>query len=433
MPKRATKRIGLRDVEALDQNSEIWDASVIGFGARRRSGTAVSFVLMYRNSDGRQRWLTIGKLGSPWTVETARDEAKRLLGDVAYGLDPAADRRAKRDAMTVGELCDQYLADGEAGRLIGRRGEPKKASTVSIDRGMVAAHIKPLLGGRSVASISRRDVESFMHDIASGKTARTAKGKPRGVSRIIGGRGAATRTVGLLGSIFSFAINRGLIEASPVRGARRFADGQRERRLNDAEYVALAKGLKAAQEAGVWPPAIAALKFLTLTGWRSSEALSLRWRDVDLVRRVATLRDTKSGRSSRPLSRAALDVTHEMRDDQTGQNDPNGLVFRSSRSAGPMAFKKIARSIFTLAELTGVSPHTLRHSYASVAVDLGLSELTIASLLGHRKASVTSKYAPHADATLLQAADQVARGVSELMGETKPAATVVELRAAPRA
>ena len=53
-----------------------------------------------------------------------------------------------------------------------------------------------------------------------------------------------------------------------------------------------------------------------------------------------------------------------------------------------------------------VTPHVLRHSFASIAVDLGYSELTIAALIGRR--SVTSKYAHHADATLLQAADAVA-------------------------
>ena len=48
-----------------------------------------------------------------------------------------------------------------------------------------------------------------------------------------------------------------------------------------------------------------------------------------------------------------------------------------------------------------MTPHVLRHSFASVAADLGFSELTIAALLGHKKASVTSKYAHHADAVLL--------------------------------
>ena len=70
----------------------------------------------------------------------------------------------------------------------------------------------------------------------------------------------------------------------------------------------------------------------------------------------------------------------------------------------------------------------LRHSFASAAADLALSELTIAMLLGHRKASVTSRYAHHADAVLLQAADRVANRVAELMGEAPPSAEVVELR-----
>ena len=77
----------------------------------------------------------------------------------------------------------------------------------------------------------------------------------------------------------------------------------------------------------------------------------------------------------------------------------------------------------------GVTPHTLWHSFASIAADLGFSELTIAALLGHRKASVTSRYAHHANAVLLQAADTVAGRISELLGEAKPAADVVPLRA----
>jgi integrase len=74
-----------------------------------------------------------------------------------------------------------------------------------------------------------------------------------------------------------------------------------------------------------------------------------------------------------------------------------------------------------------VTPHVLRHSYASIAADLGFSELTIAALLGHKKASATSKYTHHADAVLLQAADVVADRVAELMGEARAPGVVVEL------
>ena len=48
----------------------------------------MAYVLHYRTEEGRQRWYTIGRHGSPWTPETARAEAQRLLGEVRRGLDP---------------------------------------------------------------------------------------------------------------------------------------------------------------------------------------------------------------------------------------------------------------------------------------------------------------------------------------------------------
>src|SRR5271163_272289 len=119
MAKR--KRIGLRDVRDLGPNQDIWDTAVPGFGARRQKGDAVAYTLMFRTAEGRQRWYTIGRHGAPWTPDTARDEAQRLLGDVMRKADPAADKSATRKAATVTELCDLYFADAEAGRLLTRR------------------------------------------------------------------------------------------------------------------------------------------------------------------------------------------------------------------------------------------------------------------------------------------------------------------------
>ena len=76
-----------------------------------------------------------------------------------------------------------------------------------------------------------------------------------------------------------------------------------------------------------------------------------------------------------------------------------------------------------------ISPHTLRHSFASLASDLGYSEATIGALLGHRSDTVTGRYTHAADAVLLAASDAVANSTAELMGNTKPGA-VVPLRAA---
>ena len=114
------KRIGLREFARWSRRN-VWDSAVPSFGARRQKGPAVEYVLKFRTAEGRQRWHTIGRHGAPWTPETAREEAKRLLGEVVKGGDPAAAKSARRNAATVAELCEQYFADAEAGRLLTRR------------------------------------------------------------------------------------------------------------------------------------------------------------------------------------------------------------------------------------------------------------------------------------------------------------------------
>jgi len=400
----------------------IWDSSLTGFGARRQSSTAVSYVLFYRTSEGRQRWYTIGRHGAPWTPDTAREEAKRLLGDVARRHDPADDKRAKRNAKTVAELCDLYLRDAESGRLLTRRHTPKKASTLTTDRGRIERHIKPLLGRRTVASVMREDVEAFMHDVAEGKTAgRTKTAKTRGLANVRGGKGTASRTVALLGAIFSYAVRHKMRTDNPAHGIVRPADGRRDRRLSDDEYKALGTALEKA-DATIWPPAVAVTRFLALTGWRSGEALGLRWAELDLPRRTGTLGDSQTGHSMRPLSHAACEVLR-------GVARAGELVFPASRGEGVMTgYASLWEKIAQLGRLPAdITPHVLRHSFASLAGDLGYAEPTIAALISHKRHSTTSRYVHVADAVLLAAADAVANRIAELMGERKTSGVLLEM------
>jgi integrase len=421
-------RIGLREVRALGLNEINWDTSVRGFHARRQRGPAVTYAVFYRTKEGRQRWHKIGRHGAPWTPEKAREEALSILGSVADGDDPAAEKRATRKATMVAEVCDAYLAEAEAGRVLTRSKEPKKASTLAIDKGRVERHIKPLLGGFAVASVTRDDVERFLHDVAEGRTAgRTKTAKKRGLARVTGGRTAATRAVGLLGAIFAYAVRRRMCPDNPVHGAERFADRKRERRLSDEEYAALGNGLQKAEAVGIWPPAIAAARFLLATGWRSGEALGLRWSEVSLARRTATLADTKTGRSIRPLPQAACDVLSGL------PRTAADRVFPASRGSVEtiLHFKKFWPRIAKLGGLPAdITPHVLRHSFTSLAADLGYSEPTIAALVGHKGRTMTSRYIHSADAVLLAAADAVANRAAELMGEATSEAEVVPLRAA---
>jgi integrase len=441
------RKIGLRDIRALLPHSQIFDSgpgSVPAFGARRRAGSGVSYFVMFRTESGRLRLFTIGQHGAPWTPETARQKALAVLAEVKVkGNDPAAEKRTRRDAATVTELCDAYWSDAEAGRLITRRGAAKKSSTLLSDKGRIEKHIKPLLGSLKVAAVTRQDVKTAMHGIAEGRTAaRTATGKKRGLSNVRGGPGVARRTMGLLGAIFTFAIDRGMRADNPVRGIQRTADGVRERRLADFEYAALGTALRRATEANQWPASVAAIRFLTLSGWRAGEALGLRWTEVDLIRRIATLTDTKTGKSIRPLSVAACDVIR-------GLARSSDLVFPAIRGPGRMSgfrstFDRIAalgglpvatrvmkpspngdkvppgrrsRIVTKPGPAELLTPHVLRHSLASLASDLGYSEATIGSLIGHKGHSITARYVHAADAVLLAAADAVAAETASRMGD----------------
>jgi integrase len=401
------KRIGLREVRALRPGEIIWDAAVTGFAARRQKGEAVTYLVKYRATGGRQRWHTIGRHGAPWTPESARAEARRILGEVVTGADPAAEKRAKRKATTVAELCDDYLDEAEAGRLLTRRRTAKKPSTLATDRGRIERHIKPLLGRMAVAAVEREDVERFMHAVAEGETAARIKTGRHGLARVSGGQGTATRTVGLLGAIFAYAVRHRLRPANPVHGVERFADGRRERRLSDEEYAALGEALRKAEAARMWPPAIAAARFLALTGWRTGEATGLREAEIEAARRTATLvdnsktgRTVKTGRSVRPLSRAACDVLRSL-PRMSGE-----LVFPATRGGAEtvLHLKKFWPRIAKLGGLPAdVTPHVLRHSFASLAADLGYSESTIAAMVGHKGQTTTSRYVHSADAVLLAA------------------------------
>ena len=415
------KRVGLREVRALKPGETVWDQSLPGFGARRQNSAAVSYVLFYRNENGRQRWATIGRHGAPWTAEQARDEAKRLLGVVVDGADPVAEKITKRNAATVAELCDHYLADAVAGRVLKRSGTAKKASTLAVDQGRIERHIQPMIGKLAVAAVTREDIERLLHDIGEGKIKAKVKTKARGLAVVRGGKTAANRCVGLLGAIFSYAVRHRMRQDNPVHGSQKFADVRRERRLSDFEYKAFGEALRVAKTR-VWPAAIEAARFLALTGWRSGEVLALRWNEIDLDRRTAMLGDTKTGRSVRPLSRAACELLRSL--------SPSGeLVFPATRGDGQMAgFRKFWTKIAKLGAMPAdVTPHTLRHSFASLAADLGYSEPTIAALVGHKGRSITSRYVHSADAVLLAAADAVADRTAQLMGDRKPA-IVVEMR-----
>lgn len=247
-----------------------------------------------------------------------------------------------------------------------------------------------------------------MRDITTGKTADNVKTGFRGRAIVQGGPGTASRTVGLLGGILSFAVSEGIIAANPARGVKRQADARREIRLSADDYRTLGTALGSAAAAGESSVAILGMRLLTLTGCRRGEIERLRWDEVDVPGRCLRLSDSKEGKSVRPLGSDAITLLKKTR-----RHGPYVLPGTSPEKPFvglPKAWTRIVH-----ASLPGLTPHGLRHAFASVAADLGYTEPTIAAMLGHATHGTTGRYIHHLDAALIAAADMVTARIVAMM------------------
>lgn len=409
MSKKLSKAIVDR---AEPQNADyfIWDSVLKGFGLKIARGGRKSYVCQYRVGAGRtapSRRMTIGAHGSPWTVDSARSQARKILGRAANGEDPAKEKQDEKKQLTVTELCDLYVEHGMGA---------KKASTIATDKGRIERHIKPLLGRKKVPDVTRADIKRFLQDVANGKTATDKKTGLRGRAIVRGGKGTATRTVGLLGGIFSFAFDSGLIEINPVRGVKRFADKKGERFLSQQELVDLGQALRDGAEKGLNPQAIAILKLLIFTGARKGEIETVKWSEVDFDRGYLRLADSKTGQKTIPLNAGALEILAAI-----PQMKNSVFVFPAHRSDGYYeGTPKVWRIVRADAGLEDVRLHDLRHSFASIAVSGGASLPIIGALLGHSDSATTQRYAHLHDDPLKAATEAVGSKIAASLGVGSP-------------
>ena len=409
---KKTQRLSMRTVDALKPGGLVWDADVTGFAVRCQQKAKV-YVLKYRIA-GRQRWYTIGKHGSPWTPETARKEAKRLLGLVADGKDPADVREDAAKDITVSELCDIYMVEAPF-IILPKKGRPKKESSLTIDKSNIERHIKKLLGKKRVRTLKRNDIERFQQDVAAGKTAIDEKTGPHGRARVTGGKGTAARTTALLGGIFTFAVKRGYRADNPVKGVDLFKSDPRTRFLNADEMARLGDALGEAESNGTSETVIAAIRLLILTGCRKSEILSLRWEWVDFENSCLRLPESKAGAKVVPLGAPALELLATLPRVKDNRHVLPGEKENGHLIGLPRAWTKIKKQ----AGLEDIRLHDLRHSFATVAVAGGDSLYLVGKVLGHKESRSTEVYAHAQQDPLRAVADRAANKIVAAM-KAKP-------------
>ena len=275
----AIERITKVRVERLRDGEQLWDTDVQGFGVRRRNGHA-SYQLKVTIL-GRQRFLTIGRHGSPWTAETARKEAERLRGEIAKGHDPASERARIRGEPTLGEVLDRYLEEHVAAH--------NRPSTQAEVRRQVEKNIKPRLGKLKLGEVTRARVKAWHATFKERKY-------------------EGNRALAYLRKALSLAHNEWELRSdNPAVGIKMFPEHKRERFYSDEELGLMGQALSSMELEGASPAgAVRVVRLLALTGMRLGEVRKLQWDWIDADAACVRLPDAKRGARTVPLGGSAL-------------------------------------------------------------------------------------------------------------------------------
>jgi integrase len=449
----------------------LWDTSLSGFGLRVYSSGRKSYLISYTTDEGQRRFHTLGNHGR-LTPDEARALAKKKLGKVADGQDPADDRQKMRETLTLAEAFALFLE---------QHAKPHKKSWRS-DEYRFRLHVKPTLGTRKLSTIATDDVGRLHGKLG------------------VDGPTTANRVLALLSKLFSWCELQGWLPkgTNPARGIPKFREKARERwlrreemarllaaidlerglpdteTLSDRLLVALAQRGTATpaelakavghpqrqtvqllsvlaqhdprlerlergtyRHTGVETPTIgetaeapylrAFFWTLILTGARKGEALGLRWEDVDLDRRELVFRDRKDGRNlSLPLSPPLVSILAAL-----PRVEGNPFVFPSCRKPGAALANadKAWRRIVARAKLKDTKIHDLRRSAASWLAQAGAPILTVRNALGHATTATTEKHYAHLTQDPVRVAlDELGRQIvaaSKPEVESEPEAEVV--------
>jgi integrase len=335
------------------------------------------WVVDFRDQNGRRRWETFE------TRKQADAALAKRIGEVKGGV-----YKAPADLPTFQTVAERWL-DGKRDRA---------ASTHRILSGLVRLHYVPAFGPRRIDTITAADVERFRNE-------RRDQMAPISVNQLLQH----------LGAIFSYALRHNLIVKNPAD--RALVDRVRKPRLADQVAEAIdprsvltgpqAHQLIAAAKSGVYRMFIT---LSVLTGCRSGELLALPWGHVDLDQRKLrvsrSLSWDRSNGKGKPVfgppktdsSYRTLDMAPELvamlrewklRSPYKSDAD---LVF-TNQAGGPLHLGYIRRgldvALAACPTLPHVSPHELRHTFASLLLQMNKPVTQVAKLLGHKDPSIT--------------------------------------------
>jgi integrase len=431
-----------RDLDALRRAAEadpgygktLADAGQPGLYVQARRGK-VRFFTRYRSpGGGGRRTMDIDFYGAI-TLEQARKIAQERRGEVAAGRDPQVERAEElRQGVTVEQAVAGYLADfrqrADTGAARGKR------SGFASAKNRLERHVVPALGRLRLRDVAQEHVRRLHRDLTRAPV-------------------EANRTLTAFSAVFGWADRTGIVPAgtNPVRHVERYVEAGTRRALTAEELDRLGEVLRQASDSGtvivggkartVHPSLVLAVRLLALTGMRASEVLGhgakdrrngregLRWGDIDLDAGLVHLADSKTGRQTRVLGQAAVDLLRAAKPKKAGPNDP---VCPGDRPGAPLVGTGRPRRYLWLAAGIGETAagradlHSLRHSFATVGAHLASGRYlgAVAPLLGHgyQRRSITERYITENPEALRPAADAISAEIARSLRLGGPARVV---------
>jgi integrase len=365
-----------------------WDTTMPGFGLMVTRSGARSYVVQYRaHSRSRRLTLDAGAL----SLDAARREARKHLGEVAKGGDPLTERRREAAAAsdTLRAVAEAYF-----------RREGKRIRTMDERRRTLERLVFPSLGARSIGDVGRSDIVSLLDNIEDNS-----------------GPVMADRTLAYLRKVMNWhAIRSDTFRSPIVRGMSRTkpAERARDRILTDDEIRHLWQATKAHPG-----PFSSLVRFLLLSGCRRGEALFMTRDELNGRDWLIPAARHKSKREFLlPLSKAAAGVLAAM--PVIGPAD--GYLFTLNGRSPIGAESKAKARLDKTSGVTGWTLHDLRRSARSLMSRAGVPTDHAERAIGHVIPGVRQVYDRHSFKREKQAAlEALAREIAAIVGHQSKA------------
>jgi integrase len=288
-------------------------------------------------------------------------------------------------------------------------------SSWTTDRSNIQRHILPLIGMLPVASVSEADIVMFVARVVRGDSRQDERTGPRGRAIVRGGKGTAARALAVLGAALNFGIRLGIVTDNPTKNVKAPKGNAPGRFLTDEEWGRLGQAMDAVRDASANEEFLDAIQLIALTGCRKSEISGLTWSEVDLENGFLRLRHSKVGPRAVPLGDEAISLLARLK-----ESVGDDWVFPSRRGRGPIVgLQKVWSAVRAKAGLPGLRIHDLRHSFASEAINAGASLFLTGSVLGHRQAATTQRYAHLQSSPVRAVASNAAARIQIALTKTK--------------